>query len=80
MNAPSSNAFSRPTSADASKMASSRSDLMRGVANKLSVALLLLCVSLSSGCNRLYTAYGKTDGTIGKKSLNGFGAFRKALT
>ncbi|PHQ34390.1 hypothetical protein [Rhodopirellula bahusiensis] len=80
MNVPSPNAFSRPTSADASKIASSRSDLVRGVANKLSVALLLLCVSLSSGCNRLYTAYGKTDGTIGKKSLNGFGAFRKALT
>ncbi|WP_461506950.1 hypothetical protein [Rhodopirellula baltica] len=47
---------------------------------KLTRWLLLLCVLLTSGCGELYTTYGKTDGTIGKESLNGFGAFRETLT
>lgn len=59
---------------------SRRSPLKRSSANTLGFALLLLFVSLASGCSRLYTTYGKTDGTVGKESLNGFGAFRDQLT
>ncbi|WP_286765513.1 MULTISPECIES: hypothetical protein [Rhodopirellula] len=50
------------------------------VACKAACWLLLLCVLLTSGCSDLYTKYGKTDGTIGNESLNGFGAFRDTLT
>ncbi|WDQ15345.1 hypothetical protein [Rhodopirellula sp. P2] len=47
---------------------------------RLAFGLLVLCTLLLSGCSRLDTTYGKTDGAKGKQSLNGFGALRETLT
>ncbi|KLU04101.1 putative transmembrane protein [Rhodopirellula islandica] len=47
---------------------------------RLAVSWLVLCTLLLSGCSRLDTTYGKSDGAKGKQSLNGFGALRESLT
>ncbi|MFG0264394.1 MAG: hypothetical protein ACF8AM_04480 [Rhodopirellula sp. JB055] len=48
--------------------------------NRVVVSLMLLCVLMSVGCSRFNTSYGKSDGTSGKTSLNGFGALRDSLS
>lgn len=46
---------------------------------KLSPCLLVLVALCVSGCARLVTDYGASDGYIGSTSLNGFGGLRSAF-